>query len=165
MATDKETATTLATEARRARLLQKAAQHRAAADVTAALAAHVSQLNQAAIDRHNVAQTELATLGDNPLNNYGSRSKIDDRLRAEREKGKAALVAFVRANPECEEKDALQAYKSAVGDDAVQNPRALLLLYRAQLVEAGVMTARDGWANHRAWILGAPESQSVGGEA
>lgn len=97
---------------------------------------------------------------------YGEYSATDQLLRTERFSGKAASIDFVKANPTCNEKQAIKAWTdaalAATGRKTLfQDPGELGALYREQLMAAG-RTSDTTWEAQRAWIIATPKDDVMG---
>ncbi len=97
---------------------------------------------------------------------YGEYSATDHILRTERFAGKSASIDFVKANPNCNEKQAIKAWTdaalAATGRKTLfQDPGELGALYREQLMAAG-RTSDTTWEAQRAWIIATPKDDVMG---
>ena len=94
------------------------------------------------------------------LDFFCHRSGLEDALRDERARGKAAAVDFVRAPPDCTVGQALEAWQNAT-PNGCRDPAALMTYYQEKLLAAGVIR-EDTCLAHRAWIVGAPREEGFG---
>lgn len=88
---------------------------------------------------------------------FGEFSSIDQLLRAERFAGKAGCIDFVKANPTCKEKDAIEAWSAAAIAATklpapIQDAAILGKLYRSSLAQKGLIPEAT-WEAQRAWIV------------
>ena len=72
------------------------------------------------------------------LDFFCHRSGLEDALRDERARGKAAAVDFVRAPPDCTVGQALEAWQNAT-PNGCRDPAALMTYYQEKLLAAGVI--------------------------
>lgn len=97
---------------------------------------------------------------------YGEYSATDQILRTERFAGKSASIEFVKANPNCNENQAIKAWTDAAiaatgRSKLMQDPGELGALYREQLLAAGLIAAPT-WEAQRAWIVATPKDAAMG---
>ena len=97
---------------------------------------------------------------------YGEYSATDQILRVERFAGKAASIDHVKANPNCNENQAIKAWTDAAlvatgRKTLLQDPVELGALYREQLVAAGLI-AEPTWEAQRAWIAATDKDAVMG---
>lgn len=97
---------------------------------------------------------------------YGEYSATDQVLRTERFAGKAASIDYVKANPDCTEDDATEAWTTAAlaatgRSKLFQDPGELGALYREQLVAAGLIS-EPTWEAQRAWIAATDKDAVMG---
>ena len=97
---------------------------------------------------------------------FGEFSDVDQLLRFERFAGKQASVEFIKAHPDCEDSEAIEAWavaaKATTGLDVViQDPAGLGAIYREQLVAAGFI-AEPTWEAQRAWIAATDKGAVMG---
>lgn len=168
MATQYEIQTALANEARRLELKTKAATLKGSIDATGVAVARLSTLNADAMRQHESVLAELTVLeaGSGPgiTADFGQKSTVTQFLEAERLAAKTACIAFVKANPECTEAEAADAWDQAAIsahpyiDVAVQSGLAMGRLYAFNLAAAH-MIPEATWENQRAWIITTPTEE------
>ena len=114
---------------------------------------------QAAQD-YAAAQAAMGTLAL-PLT-VGVLSVIDTRAQAERAAGKAAAIAYIKANPTCTEADAITAWVSGAQPTIpagmvhpLNDPAGLLEAYIANAHAAGA-TPDTTWGSFAAFIVATP---------
>lgn len=164
----------LATEAKLRDLRTRAAITRAAKgqsrtfmDALAGLMAQLQATQHAAEVADQQAQAALLDeLPPSALDGYGEYSLIDQFLRAERFAGKSASVDFIKANPTCEESEAVAAWEDAA--QAVTHLPMVVVpvasyafLFRANLVKAGLIPTPT-WEAQREWIIATDKALIMG---
>ena len=89
-------------------------------------------------------------------------SVIDNAAFAERQAGKAAVIAYVKSNPGCPEDAAVEAWQSGAMANRptdrqwlLHDPYGLLLEYQANLVAVGVISEQT-WDALAAWLVATP---------
>ena len=97
---------------------------------------------------------------------YGEYSATDQILHVERFAGKAASIDHVKANPNCNENQAIKAWTDAAlaatgRKTLLQDPGELGAIYREQLVAAGII-AEPTWEAQRAWIAATDKGAVMG---
>lgn len=122
--------------------------------------------NLAALQEATARQIQATVDSLNGLDSVGFYSSVDQLLRLERFAGKAASVDFIKANPECTEAEAEEAWELAAiastGLPALVVPVAsYAALYRANLVKAGLIPEAT-WEAQRAWIIATPKDVIMG---
>lgn len=166
MAQDPKVVNAMATEARRHALEKKRARIEGEMRNAGSLATMIAETGRDAERQLGSIDAELKQLDASDVSvvsSYGYRSDLDEALYEERMKGKAELVAYVRAHPDCPESDALAAFRRGAATE-LQNPAALLVYYRNRLIDNGALNTDAGWTEHKRWILNAPDAQAVGPE-
>lgn len=163
MALDPVVATHLANESRKQDLRAKVARLRGTVDALASQAQAIGVQSSDTQQMLSNAQSELASLeqgsGPGVTDDFGQYSSLEQQMQDERFAGKAAAVAFVKANPGCSEEEALGAYRGAAlsirpADRKwlLQDPASLRKEYAAELVERQLIPD-PSWESHREWIL------------
>jgi hypothetical protein len=160
MVTDVQTA--LANEARRQELRQKIAGLQGSMNATASLVQRLNSVNSDAQISLGAAQDELAALeagaGPGITADYGPKSIITQLVESERFAAKSAAIDFIKANPECSEDDAANAWNAAALAShpdfplVIQDALTLSKLYKANLVKANLIPD-DTWESYRTFIV------------
>lgn len=168
--TDVQTA--LANEARRQELKQRIASTQGAMNATASAVARLNSINSDGAVTLALAQAELIALdqgaGPGITADFGPKSSVTQLIEMERFAAKDACIAFVKANPACDEVDAAAAWNAAAlashpaFASVIQDGMVMSALYRANLVSAGLIGA-NSWEAHRQFILNtdAPTLESL----
>jgi multidrug resistance efflux pump len=131
----------------------------------AAIAAE--QANRAAQQALNQAQADIeaaraAIAAQVVAGTARTVSVIDNASFAERQAGKAAVIAYVKANPGCSEDAAVEAWQAGAMENRpadrqwlLHDPYGLLLEYMANLAAVGAI-AEPTWSALAAWLVAAP---------
>jgi hypothetical protein len=108
------------------------------------------------------AQAELAAIeagaGPGITADYGPKSIVTQLVETERAAAKSAAIDFIKANPQCTEADAVQAWEAAALAShsnfqyVLQSGMAMLELYRANMLAANIITDNT-WEAQRAWVI------------
>jgi hypothetical protein len=162
-ATDIQTA--FANEARRQEKRLKIAALQGAMNATASAVQKLNSVNSDAQIMLAQAQAELSALeagaGPGITADYGPKSIVTQMVEIERFASKDAVIAFVKANPDCSEEEALAQWDAAALAShpdfpmVIQSGAAMAALYRANLLKARLIT-ENTWEAHRQWILVTP---------
>lgn len=152
----------LANEARRQEVRQKIATLTGAANATASVVQRLNSINSDTLVELEAKRAELAALeagaGPGVTADYGPKSTITQLIEMEREAAKSAAIDFVKANPDCVEWDADQAWDDAAlashpdFPHVIQPGAVMLTLYRTNMAAAGII-AENTWVAQRAWVL------------
>ena len=144
-------------------LAQAQSRLKAITDVKGALDAAVAAVGTfqaTAAQDFAAAQSAMGTLAL-PLS-VGVLSVIDTRSQAERAAGKAAAIAYIKANPTCTEADAITAWVSGAQPTIpagmvhpLNDPAGLLEAYIANAHAAGA-TPDTTWASFAAFVVATP---------
>lgn len=109
------------------------------------------------------AKQDLAAIeagsGAGVTDDFGEYSSTDQAMRAERFAGKAAAVAFIKANPGCTEDNVRPIYEAAAlairpADRKwlLNNTDGLSLEYRANLIKYSLISDNT-WESWRDWVV------------
>jgi hypothetical protein len=152
----------LANEARKQELRISIAQDVGRMDATSSVMARLVSVNSDAQITLDEKRAELAALeaggGQGVTDSYGPKSAITQLIEAEREAAKSAAIDYVKANVECTETDAAQAWDAAAlaahpeFPHVIQSGAIMVILYRANMVK-GTIISDDTWEAQRAWVL------------
>lgn len=122
-----------------------------------AAGATIGALQAKGAQDYAAAQAAMGTLAL-PLT-VGVLSVIDTRAQAERAAGKAAAIAYIKANPTCTEADAITAWVSGAQPTIpagmvhpLNDPAGLLEAYIANAHAAGA-TPDTTWASFAAFVV------------
>lgn len=156
-----------ANEARRGELRIKAAGLKSTMDATSSIAQRLNSMNSDTLVALQAVQSELAALeagaGPGITADYGPKSIITQMVESERFAAKDAVIDYVKANPDCTEEDAAQAWDAAAiashpdFPQVIQGALVMSALYRANLLRARIIT-EDTWAAHRTFIINTAKS-------
>jgi hypothetical protein len=159
---DDQVAKALANEARRNELRQKIAELRGKMSATGSMIQKLGSVNSDSGIMMTDYQAELAALeagaGPGVTADFGLKSDTTQLIERERFAAKAAVVAFVHANPACSEADAVGAWQQAALAShpdfpmVIQDGAAMELLYRRNLLASSDIPD-DTWEAHRNYIL------------
>jgi hypothetical protein len=162
MTTTADIQVALANEARRQEKRLKIAALQGAMNATASAVQKLNSVNSDAQIMLGEAQAELAALeagaGPGITADFGPKSVVTQLVESERFAAKDAVIAFVKANPECTEEDAAAQWDTAALAShpefplVIQDARAMSKLYRSHLLAGGLITD-DSWEAQRQWIL------------
>lgn len=154
--------TALANESRRQELKQKIANLVGSINATAGAVQRLNSINSDNQIAYQAARDELDALetgaGPGITADYGPKSIITQMVELERFAAKDAVIDYVKANPECTEDDAAQAWDAAAlashpdFAQVIQPALVMSALYRANLVKASLIPD-DTWESHRAFII------------
>lgn len=154
--------TILANEARRNELRLSIAGLVGQMNATASAVQRLNSVNSDSQIQLAERQAELAALeagaGPGVTADFGRKSVVTQFVESERFAAKDAVIAFVKANPECTEEDAAAQWDTAALAShpefplVIQDARAMSKLYRSHLLAGGLITD-DSWEAQRQWIL------------
>jgi hypothetical protein len=160
--TNTDVQTALANEARRQELRQRIAGLQGSMNATASLVQRLNSVNSDAQISLASAQDELIALeagaGPGITADYGPKSIITQLVESERFAAKSAAIDFIKANPECTEEEAAQAWNDAAIAShpdfplVIQDAITLSTLYKANLLKANLITD-DTWESYRAFVI------------
>lgn len=161
----------IANEARRQELRIAIAKLTGAMDVTASVQQRLATLNNDKAIERDEKLSELASLeagaGPGIMADFGRKSAITQLIEAEREAAKSAAIDYVKANPECTEDAAGQAWDEAAlaahpdFAQVIQHGTVMLALYRANMAKAN-MIPDTTWESQRAWVLATDKAEIMG---
>lgn len=145
--------------------VRTAATHNAITDAKALVEGVLGELNRTqAVNAAALAELTASLKATSSA--YGEYSATDQIIRVERFAGKSASIEYVKANPTCNEKQAIKAWTDAAlvatgRKTLLQDPGELGALYREQLVAAGLIT-EPTWEAQRAWIAATDKDVVMG---
>jgi hypothetical protein len=152
----------LANEARRQELRQKIAGLQGSMNATASAVQRLNSVNSDAQIALAAAQDELISLetgaGPGITADFGPKSIITQLVETERFAAKDASIDFIKANPNCTEEEAAEAWNTAAlashpeFPKVIQDALVMSALYRVNLLKANLIPD-DTWESHRAFIL------------
>jgi hypothetical protein len=139
-------------------------------DATASVMSRLVSVNNDAQITLDEKRAELASLeaggGLGVTDSYGPKSQITQLIEAEREAAKSAAIDYVKANPECTEDAAAQAWDDAAlaahPDFAhvIQGGAVMIALYRANMLKTNPPKLPDDtWESQRAWVLATDKAE------
>ena len=154
--------TALANESRRQELKQKIAGLQGSMNATASIVQRLNSVNNDDGIALRSAREELEALeagaGPGVTADYGPKSSVTQLVEAERFAAKDAAIDYIKANPECTEDEAAQAWNDAALAShpnfplVIQDGKVMSMLYRLNLVKAGLIPD-NSWESHRAFVL------------
>jgi hypothetical protein len=162
MATTTEIQEALANEARLQAARLKKSNLQGQIDATASAVQKLNSVNSDAQIALTEVQAMITSLesgsGAGITADFGPKSTVTQLVETERFAAKAAAVDFVKANPDCSEEQARDAWNAAAlashpdFPQVIQEGLVMSALYRANLLKAGLIR-EDSWEAHRQWIL------------
>jgi D-serine deaminase-like pyridoxal phosphate-dependent protein len=112
--------------------------------------------------RQTLADAQAALAAQVAAGTARAVSIIDNASFTERQAGKAAVIAYVKANPGCSAADAIAAWNAgalaarpADRQWLLMNTEGLLEEYAANLLAAGIITDQS-WPTMAGWIVATP---------
>jgi len=154
--------TALANEARRSELRQKIAQLKGSMGATASAVQRLTSMNNDDALVLADAQSELASLeaggGPGVTDSFGPKSVVTQLIEVERLAAKSACIDYIKANPECSEQDAADAWNTAALAShpnfqmVIQDGLVMSTLYRNNMVSNKVIQDNT-WETQRQYII------------
>jgi hypothetical protein len=172
MALNNDQLSALANERRYQELKRKEGRLLGQIDAAGQVSSAADNVSRSAAESLRGLRDEITALeqgaGPGLAEDFGPYSTVEQAMRTERFTGKGACIDFVKANPECTEADAVQAYTTAAlaarpseRQYLLQSVEGLLHEYRLNALGLGLIL-EDTWEEFRAYIVATSKDTLMG---